>query len=322
MIDRLRTVTTGLATVALFALGATLLPATTATAQSSDMGSSGAQASDDVGLAGVNNFECRSAEHPRPVVLVHGTKMTAADSWKPLAAELQRDNYCVFALNYGKGILFDPATFLPKWGYGVAAIENSAKELDTFVETVRTRTQSAQVDIVGHSQGGTVTRQYLRFEGGAARNTIHNLVMLAPSTHGTDFNGLYRTEADAKAARQPIAVQQQIIGSAFLAALNADNKETFPGIEYTVIATTTDRVITQADRDPDLPPLPFLHPAPGTEGSVYNVTVQDRCQIPTLAIRHANNVVDGAPVGMLNHPVPLFLARQALDPTLAGTPPC
>jgi triacylglycerol esterase/lipase EstA (alpha/beta hydrolase family) len=53
---------------------------------------------------------------------------------------------------------------------------------------VLTATGAAKVDIVGHSQGGMMPRYYIRFLGGAA--TVHTLVGLAPSSHGTTIGGL------------------------------------------------------------------------------------------------------------------------------------
>lgn len=260
--------------------------------------------------AGANDWNCRpTARHPRPVILVHGTG-TDMQSWSTLSPTLQRDGYCVFALNYGRSA--------GSWGSG--DIRASARELAAFVDVVLARTGAAQADVVGHSQGGTMTRQYLRFEGGAdpgdpARNKIHRLVMLGPTTHGTTFGGL-QTFADAftslRLTNEPtnemiagfvfgLATYQQMIGSPFLAALNAGT-ETMPGVDYSVIASRNDTVITP-------PAGSFLAPAPGS--SVRNEWVQDVC--PGALVSHA---------GLLDDPRSTFLVRRALDPTLPGTVPC
>ncbi|MGW6378896.1 esterase/lipase family protein [Rhodococcus sp. NPDC055112] len=331
MNDRLRAVATSVATVALFALTTAILPPAAASAQSSVTGSAGAP--EQGTLAGVNDWECEpSPQHPRPVVLVHGTGRSMQESWGnaenpndqgPLIKPLKADGYCVFALNYG----FAPSLFLGPipipadrnwWGH--AAIEDAAVELDGFIEKVRTKTGSAQVDVVGHSQGATVTRQYLRFAGGAdqenpANNKVHTLVMLAPSTHGTSYRGQYLTVDAAIAAGASKSSQQQIIGSEFLARLNA-GQETFPGIDYTVIASRTDRTITPYTGS-------FLNGAPGA--SLQNMYVQDECQNQDLFVGHSRKSFDTGPnpqAGILEHSAPIFLARKALDPTLAGTIPC
>lgn len=252
--------------------------------------------------AGANDWNCRpTARHPRPVVLVHGTGMDM-QSWSTLSPTLQRDGYCVFALNYGRAA----------GSWGSADIRASARELAGFVDAVLARTGAEQVDVVGHSQGGTMARQYLRFEGGAdpgdpSRNKIRNLVMLGPTTHGTTFGGL-QTFVDAftslRLTNEPtnemiagfvfgVATYQQMIGSPFLAALNAGT-ETMPGVNYSVIASQNDTVVT--------PPVgSFLAPAPGS--SVRNEWVQDAC--PGAAVSHA---------GLLDDPRVTYLVQRALDP--------
>ncbi|MFD4180292.1 esterase/lipase family protein [Rhodococcus sp. NPDC058514] len=330
---RLRVAVTSVATVALFALGTAIVPSATASAQSSSTGSAGDQDPPQGELAGANDWSCVPSErHPRPVVLVHGTGMTMQSAWGnlkdsnlpgPLIKSLRDDGYCVFALNYG----FAAAHFLGPTGirdplvkddWGHAAIEDSARELAEFIESVRERTGSQKVDVVGHSQGGTLARQYLRFAGGAgqqnpANNKVHALVMLGPSTHGTTYWGY--TPAIAKLWGSSVAMQQQTTGSEFLTDLNT--QETLPGIEYTVIATTKDDRILPYHSS-------FLKPAPGTEQSVHKMTVQDRCGNPNLAVLHSRTIpgIAGTSTGLLDHAVPLFLVRQALDPDLPGTPAC
>ncbi|MDH6677999.1 triacylglycerol esterase/lipase EstA (alpha/beta hydrolase family) [Rhodococcus sp. LBL1] len=261
--------------------------------------------------AAANDWTCRPApEHPRPVILLHGTGMSMQQTWGTISPELKNEGYCVFALNYGAA----PQS----WGTG--DIRNSARELAGFVESVRGSTGAAQVDIVGHSQGGTMARQYLRFEGGAdaadpSRNKVHSLVMLGPTTHGTTFNG-YQGLIDAFTSLQitdeptneqlagasiGLASYQQLIGSQFLADLNA-GRETMPGIDYTVIASRTDNLVTPPEGS-------FLVPDPGS--SVRNEWVQDGC--PASTISH---------LGLLEDPRSIFLVRRALDPSTPGSAPC
>ncbi|MGR7003460.1 esterase/lipase family protein [Yinghuangia aomiensis] len=122
---------------------------------------------------GANDFGCRpSAEHPHPVVLVHGTFGNMTDSWQSLSPLLANNGYCVFALDYGgsPGNLFQ--------GYG--DIPASAGQLAVFVDRVLAATGAPKVDIVGHSQGGMMPRYFIRNLGGAAK--VHELVGLAPRT--------------------------------------------------------------------------------------------------------------------------------------------
>jgi triacylglycerol esterase/lipase EstA (alpha/beta hydrolase family) len=187
---------------------------------------------------GANDWSCHpTAAHPRPVVLVHGTFENMAANWASLSPRLKLAGYCVFALNYGAGP-YSAQTF-----YGIAHIPGSAQELAAFVDRVRAATGAAQVDLVGHSQGGMMPRYYLRFLGGAAR--VHALVALSPSNHGTTVDGLQLLAPRGTAlllSACPACVDQ-LRGSAFLTQLNAGG-DTVPGVSYTVIETRYDEVVT------------------------------------------------------------------------------
>jgi triacylglycerol esterase/lipase EstA (alpha/beta hydrolase family) len=92
-------------------------------------------------LEGANDFGCvPSAAHPRPVVLVHGTKMDAS-TWKILAPQLKSEGYCVFAPNYGGvSLLLDPGTTI--WGSG--DIAESGRQIGRFVDEVLAATGAEQ----------------------------------------------------------------------------------------------------------------------------------------------------------------------------------
>jgi triacylglycerol esterase/lipase EstA (alpha/beta hydrolase family) len=191
---------------------------------------------------GANDWSCRpSAAHPRPVVLVHGTFADMSDSWQALSPLLKNNGYCVFALNYGSYAGSGAIGV-----YGVGDIAASAQELSTFVDKVLNATGAAEVDMVGHSQGGMMPRYYLKNLGGAAK--VHTLVGLSPSNHGTTLDGLFTLAGFFPGAGEFTgalcpACEQQAAGSAFITALNAGG-ETVPGVEYTVIQTRFDQVVT------------------------------------------------------------------------------
>lgn len=228
---------------------------------------------------GTNDWSCKpTAEHPRPVVLVHGTGSSMQEAFPIMAPALKKEGYCAFALNYG-GIptWYDPDKII----WGASDIRTSAQELGRFVDFVLEQTGAKQVDIVGHSQGGVVSRQYLKFDGGSdpadpARNKVHSLVALGPTNHGTTFNGqqqLYSLLAQTGLSPDiinrvafGIAGRQQLVGSRLLDDLNATG-ETEPGVDYTVIATKDDEVITPPERS-------FLN---ADSPNVHNVWVQDGC---------------------------------------------
>lgn len=191
---------------------------------------------------GANDWSCKpSAAHPRPVVLVHGTFADMSDSWQAISPLLKNNGYCVFALNYG-----DYQGSGAIGVYGVDDIPTSAGELGTFVDKVLADTGAAEVDLVGHSQGGMMPRYYLKNLGGAAE--VHALVGLSPSNHGTTLDGLFVLSNFFPGANQFVgslcpACEQQRAGSAFITNLNSGG-ETVPGVDYTVIQTRYDQVVT------------------------------------------------------------------------------
>jgi triacylglycerol esterase/lipase EstA (alpha/beta hydrolase family) len=212
---------------------------------------------------GANDWTCKpTAAHPRPVVLVHGTFADMSNSWQAISPLLKNNGYCVFALNYGSYAGSGAVGV-----YGTGEIRNSAGELNAFVDKVRAATGAAEVDIVGHSQGGMMPRYYLKFLGGAAE--VRGLVGLSPSNHGTTVDGIgllarfFPGGAQFTGALCP-ACEEQIVGSAFLAELNSGG-DTVPGVEYTVIQTRYDQVVTPYTSA-------FL-----SGSSVKNILLQNQC---------------------------------------------
>ena len=191
---------------------------------------------------GANDWSCQpNAAHPRPVVLVHGTFADMSDSWQALSPLLKNNGWCVFALNYGS---YSGSGAIGV--YGVGEIRNSAQELSAFVDKVLAATGASEVDMVGHSQGGMMPRYYLKYLGGAAE--VNALVGLSPSNHGTTLDGLFTLASFFPGANQFTgalcpACEEQSAGSAFLNELNAGG-DTMPGVEYTVIQTRYDQVVT------------------------------------------------------------------------------
>jgi triacylglycerol esterase/lipase EstA (alpha/beta hydrolase family) len=191
---------------------------------------------------GANDWSCQpSAAHPQPVVLVHGTFADMSNSWQAISPLLKNKGYCVFALNYGD---YNGSGAIGV--YGVDDIPTSAQELNAFVDKVLAATGAAEVDIVGHSQGGMMPRYYLKYLGGAEE--VRALVGLSPSNHGTTLNGLFVLANFFPGASQFTgtfcpACEQQRYNSAFITNLNAGG-ETVPGVAYTVIQTRYDTVVT------------------------------------------------------------------------------
>jgi triacylglycerol esterase/lipase EstA (alpha/beta hydrolase family) len=223
-----------------------------------------AQASPTASPPGANNWSCKpSAAHPYPVILVHGTFEDMADNWNALSPLLYDSGYCVFAFNYGS---YDGSGAVGV--YATGDIAASAQQLSSFVNEVLAKTGATKVDLVGHSQGGMMPRYYLKFLGGASY--VNTLVGLAPSNHGTTLDGIftlssYLPGSNAFVADCP-ACQEQDAGSSFLTKLNAGG-DTVPGVNYTVIESKNDEVVTPYTSA-------FL-----SGPNVTNITLQDQCPL-------------------------------------------
>ena len=217
---------------------------------------------------GANNWSCKpTATHPRPVILVHGTFADMSDSWQALSPLLYDNGYCVFALNYGSDNGSGPLGI-----YATGPIEQSAEQLSQFVDRVLAATGAKKVDLVGHSQGGMMPRYYIKYLGGASK--VNLLLGLAPSNHGTTLDGLFTLASHFPGANAALdvcpACQEQEAGSPFVTHLNAGS-ETDPGVNYTVIESANDEVVTPYTSA-------FLSPAPGVD-NVNNITLQRQCAL-------------------------------------------
>jgi triacylglycerol esterase/lipase EstA (alpha/beta hydrolase family) len=244
----------------------------------------------DAPPAGSNDWSCRpSAAHPNPVILVHGTMENMTFNWFSLSPLLANEGYCVFALNYGQL----PGIHLGVPGAsqtaGIAPIQESAAELGLFVDRVLAATGASKVDMVGHSQGGTMPRYYMKFLGGAPK--VGTLVGLSPGNHGSTAWGLALIPGAAELLALGLgpAMAQQVAGSPFITALN-EGGETQPGVRYTVIQSRWDEIATPYTTS-------FL-----SGPNVDNILMQDYCplvgadhlSIPfdSIASRHVLNALD------------------------------
>ncbi len=171
---------------------------------------------------GANDWTCKpTAEHPNPVILIHGTWENAYDNWSGLAPQLKKDGFCVFAPNLGRAELWNKGglgSLLPNT-FGVAPIEQSADQLGQVVDAVLRSTGARQVDLVGHSQGGVMARYYTKFGGGAdsaqpQRNKVRRIITLGATNHGTTLGGMVKEkksiDALGSAAEQDSATAQAV----------------------------------------------------------------------------------------------------------------
>ena len=245
---------------------------------------------------GANPTSCHpNAQHPYPVILVHGTFENRFDNWGELSPELASLGYCVYALDYGAN-QYTAGTF-----YGLAHVAASADQLATYVQQVLAATRANKVDIVGHSQGGMMPRYYINFDGGDSK--VNTLVGLAPSNHGTTLNGLFILASYFPGASDLVlsdcpACREQEAGSSFITHLNAIG-ETRPDVNYTVIESDNDEVVTPYTSA-------FL-----SGPAVTNIDLQQQC--PLDGSEHLATPFDH---------VALRDVLNALDPKKAAAPEC
>ena len=270
-------------------------------------------ANGDAAPPGANDWNCKpTAEHPNPVVLVHGTWMNAYNGFAFMGQPIKDAGFCTFTFNYGRANLVQGGglgSVLPGT-MGTGYIQDSAKQLATFVDRVRAATGADEVDLVAHSQGGSMANWYTKFEGGADK--VDDLVTFGATHHGTSLDGIGALGRAINNFGIDVlgfieifvghAGIQQTIGSDFVNELNA-NGDTVPGVDYTVVGTRYDEVTNPYD-------LTFLQPGPGA--TVRNITLQDGCE---------QDVSDH--LTMMYSPRALSIALQALDseqfPTLQCT---
>jgi pimeloyl-ACP methyl ester carboxylesterase len=221
---------------------------------------------------GSNDWSCvPSAAHPRPVVLVHGLGTNMYEDWLTLSPLLHDTGYCVFALTYGE------TPNIPNRG-GFLRMQDSAVELNAFVDRVLAATGAEQIDLVGHSEGTVMPQWWLRKLGGAS--VTHAYVTITPLFDGTTLGGLDSViatlkslgpeQADQLSAQVDAfcgACQQFLRGSDFYKELYDDGTIAAPGVTYTNVMTRTDELVT-----------------PYTSGYLYapgstNIVLQDVCPL-------------------------------------------
>lgn len=247
--------------------------------------------------SGWNDWSCQpSAQHPEPVVLVHGAGVGGVSNWFYHAPKLVEQGYCVFSLDYGTNSLGIN---------GTTSMRDSAAELGVYVDKVLAATGAAEVSMVGHSEGTTMPAYYLKFGGGAAK--VAHFVGFGANYHGTTLNGLDTLAttlldvlpgADEAFQQQCAACLQALTGSAFLNDLNAGGI-TVPGVDYTTIVSRYDHGVTPYTSG-------LIH-----EPGVTNIVLQQVC--PADAAGHLSQAID---------PNVTQLILNALDSEHAEPIPC
>lgn len=193
---------------------------------------------------GLNQWDDSNASG-RVVIAIHGMAMDSATSWFTLAPLLSQSGFRVFTFDYGRhgqGWLARPrgrGDGLP----GVGHTARCAEELNDFVDRVISATGAESVALVGHSFGALVAQYYLLRCDGAAR--VSHFVGLAPTVHGTTFNGLLRVPGAPRLGARLVGanIAEQAVGSDLLTELYRDG-DTADGVHYTVISPRWDEFTT------------------------------------------------------------------------------
>ncbi len=199
---------------------------------------------------GVNDWDCHpTPEHPRPVVLLHGTAANAQINWNAMAPALKSDGYCLFAPTFG---ILPSATSWPLNAIGgLGSMYDSAALVQDFVDKVLAATGSDEVDIVAHSEGTLVGGYYVKFLGGAA--VVDKYVALTPPWKGNEAYGASialdaAAQLGVKEAMlnfwEPIApaLLQMAKGSDFMNKMTESGPYA-PGVTYTNVMTRYDELV-------------------------------------------------------------------------------
>ena len=201
-----------------------------------------------------------------PVIIVGGTfvgQPVAEIYYAPLATRLRNDGYRVTIWG------------IPNAGFG--DIGTSAGSLAAAVDSVRTQTGSAKVDLIGHSQGGLVSRHFVKYLGGDAK--VDSLISLGAPHYGSAGANL-ATLFGLGSCLGVVACQQMSIGSSYLADLNA-GPDQIGSVRYTNIVTAFDEFV-----------VPYTNGFLANDtANNKNVSVQSQC--PLRILGHILLATDG-----------------------------
>ena len=148
-----------------------------------------------------------------PVVLVHGFTGSPS-SMATLASRFQAQGRQTFSIDYNT--------------------ENNitnASQLSTFINSVKSQTGAAKVDLVVHSMGGLSSRYYLKNLGGTAN--VEQYVSLGSPNYGQFAACILPSGSGG----------QMCPWSSFLSALNSGD-DTPGSLLYTTIYSTSDGVVS------------------------------------------------------------------------------
>ena len=218
-----------------------------------------------VGLVVAPTAPAGAAPAKDPVIIVGGmaTGPITDAVYLPLQARLRSAGYTVEIWS------------MPD--YGLGDIHANAARLNTFADSFRARTGAAKVDLVGHSMGGLVSRDYVKTLGGATE--VDSLITLGTPNYGTAVASL----ANFFLLGNCLTItgcKQMTLGSSYLNALNAGD-DSIGAVRYTNITTVNDELV--------LPHTSGYLTA--SDGNITNVTIQKQCLLRLVG--HVALATDG-----------------------------
>ncbi|MDH6462411.1 triacylglycerol lipase [Micromonospora sp. A200] len=244
----------------------TILAATTAVAALLVPATAAAAAPDRTTTAGTTTASAATMSttaaanaSANPVIVVGGL-IGVSIAYEPIAARLRADGFRVSIFQ------------IPGLGFG--DIRESARAFKTYVDQVRASTGAAKVDLVAHSEGGLVSRWYVKFLGGA--DVVGRYVSLGSPQQGTYAANILKFIGLGNCAGI-VACQQMSIGSDLLTALNGGD-DTPGAIRWATVRTWQDELVWPIGN------------AALSDGAT-NVLIQSWC--PLRLVGHLSLILDG-----------------------------
>lgn len=205
---------------------------------------------EDISPAGIN-VACTPAPGENPVVMIHGMNSNAYQTYSRMAPALQEMGKCLYAFNVGK-LADDEFSLIGKIPTmrNMSALDRILAELTEKIDRLKKETGATEVDIVGHSLGGTLAAAYAKQQQGEGVGTV---VTLAGAIHGSSLLGVTYALQDLnnlngagdKAASFVVgpSLADLLPHSEFMKRLEEGGVEA-PGVNYVAISTQLDEAVT------------------------------------------------------------------------------
>lgn len=277
------------------------------TAGSLAVGQAPTTASSEAPTSGWNDWSCRpSPQHPNPVILLHGLAGSGG-AWRDSGlGDLDSKGYCVFTLTYGQASPVQQLLGTEIGGTG--PIVESAHEVAAFMDDVLAATGSAQVDLVGHSEGGFLALYIPKVLQRAG--DVGKVVTMGTAANANGIVDVFRLVDVLRLRGIPDLLSHELGCQACTDVLPwsdvrvqlVDGPVAQPGVDYTLIHTRLDVFPLAWDPVGD----PFLR-----EPGVTNYYVQDKC--PLNLTGH---------ITMPDDPAVAAMVTNALDPDHPTRIPC